>query len=135
MCDEPPHELHSRSSGGRARTSLILFVIATAILIMLIVGPILLSSGGWYYIQRDHHLLAFLALLCLATVPILLAIGSVLALVEWRAARKASRRPGRMTVVAACLNLGLLLMGILLILVCLFWLVGPMTGLPRWPGW
>lgn len=138
MFSKPGHELHSQSPGRRTKASLILFVIAAAILLTDIVGPVFLSSGGSYGIELDgrlHDQLAFLAFLSLPFILILLAIGFVLGAMQWRAARKASGRPSRMTVVATSLNLASLLVGALLILAALVLLVGPTTGLPRWPGW
>jgi hypothetical protein len=138
MCNKPRRELHSQSPGRRTKASLILFLIAAAILLVDIVGPVLLSSGGSCGIELDgrlHDQLQFLALLSVPLVFILLAIGAVLGTMQWRAARKASRRPSRMTVVAASLNLASLLIGTLLILAALVFLIGPTTGLPRWPGW
>ena len=138
MCSKPGHESPSQSRGKRAKASLILFVIAAAILLADIVGPVFLSSGGAYGIElhwRLHDQLQFLAFLSLPLILILLAIGAVLGTIEWRAARKASTRPSRMTVVAASLNLASLLIAALLLLAFLVFLIGPTTDvLPRWPG-
>jgi hypothetical protein len=127
-----------RSSGRLAKASLILFVIAAAILLVDIIGPVLLSSGGAYGIELDgrlHDQLQFLAFLSLPFIFLLLAIGSFLGTTDWRTARKASARPSRMTVVAASLNLASLLIGTLLILAFILFLVGPTTDVvPRWPG-
>lgn len=138
MRHKPGQELHSQPPGRRAKASLILFVIAAAILLVDIVSPVLLDWGGSYGIELHWRLfdqLQFLAFLSVPFVFVLLAIGAVLGAMQWRAARKASRRPSRMTVVAASLNLALLVVGTLLILAFLLFFVGPTTDvLPRWPG-
>jgi hypothetical protein len=115
MCNKPGHEFHSRPSGRRTKASLTLFIIAAAIVLLDIIGPIFLSGGYDVISARFHDQLAVLALLSVPFILILLAIGSVLEILGWRAARKASGRPSRMTVVAACLNLALLLIGILIV--------------------
>ncbi len=139
MCNKPGQELRSQSPDRRTKASLILFVIAAAILLADVIGPVLLSSGGSYGIElngRLHDQLQFLAFLSVPFIFVLLAIGAVLGAMQWRAARRASRRPSRMTVVAASLHLALLLVGTLLILAFLLFLVGPTTDvLPRWAGW
>ncbi len=134
MCNKPGHELHSQSPGRRTKASLILFLVAVAILLADIVGTIFLSGGSDVIDSRLHDQLAVLACLSVPFILILLAIGSVLGTLEWRAARKASGRPSRMTVVAASLNLASLLIGTLLILVFILFLIGPYTDLPNWPG-
>lgn len=135
MSNKPGQEFHSQSPGKRTKASFILFVITAVIVLLDIIGPIILSGGHDVISGRLHDQLAFLALLSVPFVLILLVVGSVLGILGWRAARKASGRPSRMTVVAACLNLASLLIAALLILVALVFLVGPYTGLPRWPGW
>lgn len=135
MCNKTGHELNSQSSGRYTKASLILFIISTVIVLLDIIGPIILSGGHDIISSRLHDQLAFLALLSVPFIFILLVIGSVLGILGWRAARKASVRPGRMTVVAAYLNLSSLLIATLLILAALIFLVGPYTDLPRWPGW
>jgi len=90
-------------------------VIAAAIVLLDIIGPIFLSGGYDVISGRLHDQLAFLALLSVPFILVLLAIGSVLGILGWRAARKTSGRASRMTVVAACLNLALLLIGILIV--------------------
>ena len=138
MCNKPEHKLHSQSPGKRTKASLILFVIAAAILLVDIVGPVFLSSGGAYGIEIDgrlHDQLQFLAFLSLPLILVLLAIGAVLGAMQWRAARKASGRPSQLTVIATSLNLGSLLVGTLLILAFLLIFVGPTTDfVPRRPG-
>ena len=138
MCNKRGHELPSQSAGRRTKASLILFVIAAAILLVDIVGPVFLSSGGSYGIELDgrlHDQLQFLAFLSVPFILVLLVIGAVLGAMQWRAARKASVRPSRMTVIAASLNLGSLLIGTLLILAFLLFFLGPTTDfVPRWPG-
>ena len=133
MCNKPGHEFHSQSPGRRTKASLILFVIAAAIVLLDIIGPIILSGGHDIISGRLHDQLAFLALLSVPFILVLLAIGSVLGILGWRAEHKASGRSSRMTVVAACLNLASLLIGTLLILAALVFLFGPYTDLPRWP--
>ena len=115
MSNKPGQEFHSQSPGKRTKASLILFVIAAVIVLLDIIGPIILSGGHDVISGRLHDQLAFLALLSVPFIPILFVVGSVLGILEWRAVRKASVRPSRMTVVAACLNLALLLIGILVI--------------------
>lgn len=115
MHSKPGQELHSQSPGKRMKASLTLFVIAAVIVLLDIIGPIILSGGHDIISGRLHDQLAFLALLSVPFILILLVIGSVLGILELRAARRASVRPTRMTVVAACLNLALLLIAILVI--------------------
>jgi hypothetical protein len=119
MCNKPTGELNSKSSDRRTKASLILFIIAAAIVLLDIIGPIILSGGHDIISARLHDQLAVLALLSVPFILILLSVGSVLGTMEWRAARKASLRPSRMTIVAACLNLALLLIGILVIAIFL----------------
>ena len=133
MCNKPGHEFHSQSPGRRTKASFILFMIAAAIVLLDIIGPIILSSGHDVISARLHDQLAFLALLSVPFILILLAIGFVLGTMEWRAARKASVRTSRTTVVAVCLNLASFLIATLLILAAIVFLVGPYTDLPRWP--
>jgi hypothetical protein len=113
MSDKPGQKLHPQSPGKRTKASLSLFVIAAVIVLLDIIGPIILSGGHDIISGRLHDRLAFLALLSVPFVLILLVVGSVLGILEWRAARRASGHASRMTVVAACLNLVLLLIGIL----------------------
>lgn len=115
MSHKPKHEFDSQSSARPTKTSLILFIIAASILLLDIVGPIFLSGGHDVISARLHDQLAVLSLLSVPFILILLAVGSVLGILGWRAARRASGRPSQMTVVAACLNLALLLIGILVI--------------------
>lgn len=133
--DQAGRELHGQWPGKRGRASLILLVISVAIVLLDIIGPMLLSSGNRVISGRLHEQLAFLALLSVAVIPVLLSIGAILGMLEWHAAHRASRRPSRMTVVAAIPNLTSLLIGAVLILAVLVFLVGPTTSLPRWPGW
>ena len=135
MCSIPEQELHSQYPGRRTKASLTLFIIAAVIVLLDIIGPIILSGGHDIISGRLHDQLAFLALLSVPFILILLVIGSVLGILGWRTARKASGRPSRMGVVAACLNLASLLIVTLLILAALVFLRGPYIGLPRWPGW
>ena len=135
MSDKSGQQFHSESPGKRTKASLILFIIAAVIVLLDIIGPVILSSGHDIISSRLHDRLAFLALLSVPFIPILLVVGSVLGILGWRAARRASGCVGRMTVLAACLNLASLLIATLLILVALLFLVGPYTDLPRWPGW
>ncbi|NIP27763.1 MAG: hypothetical protein GWN67_25115 [Phycisphaerae bacterium] len=132
MPDKPGLEFHSESPGKRTKASLILFVIAAAIVLLDIIGPVILSSGHDIISSRLHDRLAFLALLSVPFIPILLVVGSILGILEWRTERRASGCANRMTVLAACLNLSSLLIAILFILVALLFLVGPYTDLPRW---
>jgi hypothetical protein len=115
MHSKPGQELHSQSPSKRTKASLILFIIAAVIVLLDIIGPIILSSGHDIISSRLHDQLAFLALLSVPFIPILLVVGSVLGILEWRAARRVSGYASRMTVVAACLNLALLLIGTLVI--------------------
>lgn len=115
MRSKPGQELHSQTPGKRTKASLTLFIIAAVIVLLDIIGPIILSGGHDIISGHLHDQLAFLALLSVPFVLILLVVGSVLGILGWRAARKASVRPSRMTVVAACLNLALLLIAILAI--------------------
>jgi hypothetical protein len=115
MCSKTGQELHSQSSGRRTKASLTLLIIAAVIVLLDIIGPIFLSGGYDVISARLHDQLAVLALLSVPFIFILLVIGSILGILGWRAARRASGRPSRMTVVAACLNLALLLIGILVI--------------------
>lgn len=115
MSDRPGNELHSQTFLKRTKASLILFVIAAAIVLLDIIGPIVLSGGYDIISSRLHDQLAFLALLSIPFIFILLAIGSILGILGWRAARRASVPPSRMTVVAVCLNLALLLIGTLFV--------------------
>jgi hypothetical protein len=135
MHGKPRQQLHPQPPGKRTKASLILFVIAAAIVLLDIIGPVILSSGHDIISSRLHDRLAFLALLSVPFIPILLVVGSVLGILEWRSSRRASGRPSRMTILAACLNLAALLIAAILILVALLFLVGPYTDLPRWPGW
>jgi len=132
MSDKPGHQSHPQSPGKRTKASLILFAIAAVIVLMDIIAPIILSSGHDIISSRLHDQLAFLALLSVPFIPILLVVGSVLGILEWRSSRRASGRPNRMTVLAACLNLASLLIAAILILVALLFLVGPYTDLPGW---
>ncbi|MHC4694795.1 MAG: hypothetical protein ACYS67_18835 [Planctomycetota bacterium] len=132
MPDQPGQQLHPQSPGKRAKASLILFAIAAAIVLLDIIGPIILSSGHDIISSRLHDRLAFLALLSVPFIPILLVVGSVLAILEWRAERRTSGRANRMTVLAACLNLVSLIIAALLILVALLFLFGPQTDLTGW---
>jgi glucan phosphoethanolaminetransferase (alkaline phosphatase superfamily) len=126
MCDKPEHEFYSQSPGRRTKASLILFVISAAIVLLDIIGTFFLSGGYDVVSVSLHDQLQVLALLSVPFILVLLAIGSVLGILGWRAERKASGRSSRMTVVAACLNLASLLIGTLLILVALvFFPVGP----------
>jgi len=118
----PGHEVHSQAPGRRAKASLILFVITIAILLADIIGPVLLSSGSDIIGSRLHDQLAVLAALSVLVMLILLAIGAVLGTLEWHAVRRASGRPRRLAILAACLNLALLLIGVLVIgyFICMF---------------
>ncbi|MDH4240261.1 MAG: hypothetical protein OEW48_11930 [Phycisphaerae bacterium] len=115
MSDKPGQQLHSQPPGRRTKASLTLFIIAAVIVLLDIIGPIILSGGHDIISGRLHDQLAFLALLSVPFILILLVIGSVLGILELRAARRASVRPTRMTIVVACLNLALLLIGTLVI--------------------
>lgn len=132
MSDKPEQEFQSQSPGKRTKASLILFVIAAVIVLLDIIGPVILSSGHDIISSRLHDRLAFLALLSVPFIPILLVVGSILGILEWRFARRVSGYASRMTVLAACLNLSSLLIVTLLMLVALLFLVGPYTDLPRW---
>lgn len=132
MSDQPGQQLHPQSPGKRTKASLILFAIAAAIVLLDIIGPIILSSGHDIISSRLHDRLAFLALLSVPFIPILLVVGSILAILEWRAERRPSGHASRMTVLAACLNLASLFIVTLLILVALLFLFGPHTDLTGW---
>ena len=115
MYNEITRELHSRPSGRRTRASLTMFVIAMAVLLVDVAGIAVLSGGFDVIDGRLHDRLAVLAVLSLPVVGVVLAVGSALAMMEWYAVRRASSRPSRMTILAACLNLVPLLIGILFI--------------------
>jgi hypothetical protein len=115
MSDKAENEFHSQSPGRRTQASLILFVVAATIVLLDIIGPIFLSGGYDIISSRLHDQLAFLAVLSVPFILILLVVGSILGILEWRAARRASVPPPRITVIAACLNLTLLLIGILVV--------------------
>ena len=116
MCDKPEHEFHSQSPSRRTKASLILFVISAAIVLLDIIGTIFLSGEYDVVSARLYDQLQVLAFLSVPFILVLLAIGSVLGILGWRAEHKASGQSSRMTVVVACLNLASLLIGTLLIL-------------------
>lgn len=115
MCNKPERQLDTQCPGKRTKASFILLVSAAAIVLLDIIGPIFLSGGYDVIGSRLHDQLAVLAVLSVPLILVLLAIGSVLGMIEWRTASKASRCPSQVTVVAACLNLALLVIGILII--------------------
>ena len=116
MCDKPEQEFHSQSPSRRTKASLILFVISAAIVLLDIIGTIFLSGEYDVVSARLYDQLQVLAFLSVPFILVLLAIGSVLGILGWRAEHKASGQSSRMTVVVACLNLASLLIGTLLIL-------------------
>jgi hypothetical protein len=130
MCDMPVRESHPQRPGKLAKASLILLVSVAVMVLLDITGPMVLSSGHQIISGRLHDQLAVLAVLSVPLMLAFLAIGSVLGMMDWLAARKAARRPSRMTVVTTVLSLAFLFLGVILILTALIWLVGPTTSIP-----
>ena len=113
--------------GRRTKASLILFVIAAAAVLSNLVGALCVEAD----VIGSSDQLVVVALLSVPFILVLLVIGAVLGMLKWHAARKASRCPSRMTVVAASLNLASLLLGSALVLAVLLLFVTLMSGLPR----
>jgi hypothetical protein len=107
--------LHRKSPGKRTKASVILLVVSAAIVLLEIIGPIFLSSGHDVISPRLHDQLQVLALISVPLIPLLLAIGAVLGILDWRTASKASKSPNLITVVAASLNLVLFLIGVVIV--------------------
>jgi len=69
-----------------------------------ILGVIVFSGGYVLISSRLFDRLQVVSYLSLLPVFVLVLVGFVLGLLDWRKARKASCRPSRMTVVATVLN-------------------------------
>jgi hypothetical protein len=121
------HEQHFQSLGKCTKASLILLVSAAAIVLLDIVGAISCSVWADVVSPRLFDQLQFLAFLSVPSIPVLLAIGAVLGVLGWRDARKASRYPSRIAVVAAGLNLVLLAI-VVLVMGYFLWTFEPYVG-------
>lgn len=130
MCARSGPDVHVQRTGTRTKASLILFAIAAAAGLANLTGAICVEVD----VIDSSDQLAVIALVSVPLILVLLVIGTVLGILDWRTARKASRRPSRMTVVAASLNVTSLVVGGILVLAVLVWFVALMGGLPRWPG-
>jgi len=108
--------LHFQSLGIRTKASLILLM-SVACVVLLDMAAVLANISG--ISGRLHDRFAWLAMLSVPVIPILLIIGTVLGMLDWHAARKASRPVNRLTIIAACLNLASLVIVVLLVVVLL----------------
>jgi hypothetical protein len=126
VCDERGRVAYSQPPGKRTIAGLILFGISAM--------GVLLNLAGAVCVEVDFiggsDQLAVVALVSVPLVIVLLVIGAVLATLDWRVARKASRRPSRMTVAAASLNIALFVIGGGLVLAALLFIVALMNSLP-----
>jgi hypothetical protein len=126
VCDERGREVHSQSPGRRTIAGLILFSISAIGVLLNLAGAICVEVD----IIGGSDQLAVIALVSVPLIFVLLVIGAVLGTLDWRAALKTSRRPSRMTVAAASLNIALFVIGGGLALATLLFIVALMNSLP-----